>query len=231
MIQHMVSAHDETVQWQGKLYIIQAFDVGDDIQLNKIAQEKLLPIIPGYQAKYFKNYHMPLSIAPDHESGAHTPSTIQIYNFGVISLRYEVPFSVTIDELKRLMIDSDAHYQSQSVQDAYQIFQKIKATIKQPSFFNVRTSYTIIQILPQPHVDVVSFQQIYGSSIASALRFETETLSDYQKNDILAGAFGYYRGDVVMVDLEAAFLYDDDLVDTIELFEFAQVQHLELQFF
>jgi hypothetical protein len=218
-------------KWSGTLQLLHAFDVGDDIQFSKVLQQKLLPVIPAHHPKYFKNYHLPLWIAPALNEAPCNAVSMKLHSFGVISLRYEVPFSCTIDELKQLIIDVDAQYEAQSLQDAYLIFQKIHGAIKQPSFFNVRTDYTVIQITPQSDLDVVQFQQQYGTGIASALRFETEQLSDYQKDELLASAFGYYRGDLVIVDIEAACLYDDDPYETIDLFEFANLQHLELQFF
>ena len=63
------------------------------------------------------------------------------------------------------------------------------------------------------------------------MRFETETLSEYQKNEILESAIGYYRGDLIIVDTEAAFIYDDEYEEVLDLFEFANMQQLELQYF
>ncbi len=67
--------------------------------------------------------------------------------------------------------------------------------------------------------------------IASTLRFETETLSEYKKNEILQNAFGYYRGDLIIIDVDAAFVYDEEYEELLDLFEFVTMQHLELQAF
>ena len=42
-------------------------------------------------------------------------------------------------------------------------------------------------------------------------------LSEYQKNEILETAIGYYRGDLIIIDTEAAFVYDDEYEDTLDL--------------
>lgn len=63
------------------------------------------------------------------------------------------------------------------------------------------------------------------------LRFETQTLSEFQKNEILASAIGYFRGDLIIVDTEATFLYDAEYEEIIDLFEFANIQQVELRYF
>jgi len=71
----------------------------------------------------------------------------------------------------------------------------------------------------------------YGSVIASMLRFETKSLSEYQKNEILASAIGYFKGDLIVIDTEAAFVFDPDYEETLDFFEFGNIQHLELRYF
>jgi uncharacterized Rmd1/YagE family protein len=63
------------------------------------------------------------------------------------------------------------------------------------------------------------------------LRFETESLSEIQRDEILESAMGYYRGDLIVIDTAAAFVYDSEYLETLDLFEFANIQHLELQYF
>lgn len=67
--------------------------------------------------------------------------------------------------------------------------------------------------------------------IASMLRFETESLSEIQRDEILESAMGYYRGDLIVIDTSAAFVYDSEYHETLDFFEFANIQHLELQYF
>ncbi|MBY0109793.1 MAG: hypothetical protein K2X90_01645 [Candidatus Babeliaceae bacterium] len=218
-------------QFNGNILIFQAFDVGDDINFSKVLNEKMLPVLPSQYSKYFKNYHIPLTVAPSLLDPKITCNNAKLHNFGVITLRYQIPFSSSFEDLKSEITAIDTRYETQSLHDAFFIFNKIKGAIKQSNFFHLRKSYTVIQINPQQKYDVVNFKDTFGSILASTLRFETETLSEYQKNEILASAFGYYRGDLIIVDTEAACVYDDDYEDILELFEFANMQQLELQYF
>ena len=70
-----------------------------------------------------------------------------------------------------------------------------------------------------------------ASIIASTIRFETETLSEYQRNEILDSAIGYYRGNLVIVDTDTTFIYDDDYHDLLAFVEFANLQQLRTAIF
>ena len=97
-------------------------------------------------------------------------------------------------------------YNEQSVVDAGTIFNKIKKAIKQPRFFHLRKSYVLIQMNPVPGIGTDQLKEEYGSMIASILRFETVTLSEYLKDEILNSSVGYYRGNLIIIDTEAAVI-------------------------
>lgn len=220
--------------FSGNIFVFHSFDVGDDINLEKIKDDKSIDRKLVAPSKYFKNYHIPLAIElprPHNQENSKCIST-KLHNFGVVSLVYKIPFTESLDSLRAKINDIDNIYNEQSVLDAGVIFKQIKDYIKQPRFFHLRRSYLLIQINPESDTtDIVKLKSDYGSTIASILRFETETLSEYQKNDILDGAIGYFRGDLIIIDTEAAFVYDDEYEDFLDFFEFANIQQLELQYF
>lgn len=213
----------------GNIFIFHAFDVGEEIHLERIKQleSNKQPTL----SKYFKNYHLPLSVdlPKDHQTPFCT--SIKAHGFGVITLRYQIPYQGTLEELRAKINEIEHAYEDQSVKDAHVLFELIKTEIKQPRFFHLRTSYVIIQADPTPETDILGLKKEEGSTIASLLRFETETLSEYQKDEILATSIGYYRNDLIIIDTDAAFMYDDEYEELLDLFEFANLQHLELQYF
>jgi len=216
--------------FSGNIFIFHAFDVGDEINLEAVKSLQL--VTPQPLSRYFKNYHLPLSVQlPDPQSSIHCTS-VKVHAFGVVTLRYQIPFNTTLEELRAKINDIDAAYSQQSIRDAESLFERIQGTIKQPRFFHLRTSYVIIQANPMAEVtDMVSLKKECGSTIASLLRFETETLSEYQKDEIIETSMGYYRNDLIIIDTDAAFMYDDEYEELLDLFEFANMQHLELQYF
>lgn len=218
--------------FSGHFIIFHSFDIGDDINLDRVKAENMLAIKPLIQSKYFKNYHTPLAVELPSAAPDSRCESVKLHNFGVITLRYKIPFSSTIEDLRTMINTIEDQYHDQSVQDAGAIFKKIKNAIKQPRFFHLRKSYVVIQINPAPAIiDPMYLKDEYGSFIASMVRFETESLSEYQKNEILESAVGYYRGEMHIIDTDAAFVYDDEYEEILDLFEFGNIQQLELQYF
>ena len=84
---------------------------------------------------------------------------------------------------------------------------------------------------PVPGIGTDKLKEEHGSELASILRFETVALSGFLQNTILTSSVGYYRGNLIIIDTEATVIYDDDYEDTLDLFEFANMQQLELQYF
>lgn len=218
--------------FSGNIYIFHSFDVGDDINLESIKSSGILEQESLTLSKYFKNYHIPLAIKlPQKPANSHCVS-IRIHNFGAISLTYKIPFTSTLAQVRTGLDALDNRFEEQSIKDVSAIFKKIKPHIKKPNFFSTRSSYLVIQVDPTDEFsDTVHFKQQFGSMIASMLRFETESLSEVQRDEILESAMGYYRGDLIVIDTAAAFVYDSEYTETLDFFEFANVQHLELQYF
>lgn len=223
---------DKQKIFSGNVFIFYSFDVGDDIDLEGIKNSQVLFRRPLVLSKYFKNYHIPVEVELPHPHTSTRCISTKLHNFGVISLAYKIPFSQSLESLREEINIIEEEFREQSITDASIIFNKIKNYIKQAKFFHLRNSYVVIQVDFEPELtDTIKLKQDYGSLIASILRFETELLSEYQKNEILDGAIGYYRGDLIIIDTEAAFVYDDEYEELLVLFEFANLQLLELQYF
>jgi hypothetical protein len=156
----------------------------------------------------------------------------RLHSFGVISLAYKIPFCATLDSLKLKVIQAVANYRNISTKDAQFLFERTKTAIKKPHFHNMHSEYYAIQVNSIPEkLDGEEFKQRFGSQIASILRLETETLSEFQEEDILDSITGYYGKDVTIIDTEGAFIFDDEYYEMLEFFELANVQKLEMQCF
>lgn len=215
---------------QGNVYIFHAFDVGDEISLDKLTSAGVVTPRPFTLPKYFKNYHIPLAIDLPQES----PSCIsaKIHNFGALSLTYKIPFDDTLEGMREKLDSVYDTFQEQSITDVGSIFKKIRRFVTKPEFFHTKSSYVVIQVDTfSKKIEPIMLKEQYGSVIASMLRFETKSLSEYQKNEILASAIGYFKGDLIVIDTEAAFVFDPDYEETLDFFEFGNIQHLELRYF
>lgn len=216
--------------FNGNILIFHAFDVGDEIDLYQIQKEAGLSSHTVQLPRYFKNYHTPLVVDLPLSHKSEFCVCVKIYSFGVVSLHYKIPFNKKLEDLRNEIETIDQEIEQQSLQDAHTLFKKIKKFIKQPIFYHLRSSYDVIQV-NNLDISPEELKKDYGSVICSLLRFETETLSEYQKNEILDSATGYYRGDLIVIDLNAAFVADDEYEELIDMFDFVNIQSLELQYF
>lgn len=219
-------------EFSGNIFIFHAFDVGDDINLEKIEQLRAINTIPLPLPKYFKSYHIPLAIELPHPHESTKNISNKVHNFGAISLTYKIPFTDTLENVRKEFTGIYNQYQEQSVIDVKSIFKKIQKYVTQPKFFQTRSSYIVMQIDPIPgKINPKELKDKFGGIIASTLRFEIETLSEEQKNEILEDAMGYFRGDLIIIDTDAAFVYDAQYEELFNFFEFANIQQLELRYF
>ncbi len=217
--------------FSGHIHIFHAFDIGEDIDLELIKQKQILTRRPLIPSKYFKNYHKPLLVELPHPHTTSFCESVKLYPFGVLSLHYKVPFNSTLEKLRKDIAQLDNEYREQSVSDASLIYKNTEPAIKKATFFHISKSYLIIQLDTVGELSGKQVAEEFGGMIVSILRFEDEQLSEHKKDDILKGAFGYYRGDLIVIDTDAAFLYDDEFEEALDLFEFVNIQHLELQYF
>ena len=217
--------------FSGHVYMFFAFDIGEDINFEAVKQSKDLNVSPVNLSKFFKNYHAPLKIElPDHDKSPHCIDT-KLHQFGVISIMYKVPVSNTFQDFKSQLIAIDEEYQPRSINDALAIYKRIKPFVSNPNFFHLRSYYTVIQIDCDKDFNGAQIKDNFGNEIAALLRFETQTLSEHQKREVLTSSVGYYKKDFIIIDAEAAFIYDPQYVELLDFFELGNIQQLELQYF
>lgn len=227
-----VKTLDPNHKFTGNIYVFHAFDIGDDVNLEKVEQLRTLNTIPLSLPKFFKFYNASIAVELPHPNNSSRCLSCKIHNFGSISLTYQIPFHDTLENLRKEFDDIANTYQEQSVADVKAVFKRIEHLVTKPKLLQIRSAYNILQINPEPQkIDLVEFQKQFGGLIASTIRFETESLSEYQKNEILDSAIGYYRGNLIIVDTDTTFIYDDDYFDLLAFVEFANLQQLELQYF
>ncbi|MES2614609.1 MAG: hypothetical protein V4591_04250 [Bdellovibrionota bacterium] len=221
-------------QLTGNILLFYAFDVGDEIDLETIKQNALVETCVVPLSPYFKNYHLPLSFKLGGEPAALRAQCVssKIYSFGVLSFCYQIPFQESFEDLKLKIIDIKKYFDEKSEKDARRVFNKIHPAIKKSVFHNVNHAYFVVQVYPVPQkISSDEFKELYGSKIASLLKLEIYTLSDYQKDEILTATIGYYGQDFMIIDSAGSFIYDETYSDSLEFFESANIQKLELQYF
>lgn len=223
-------SNDDTI-FDGHFYFFHSFDIGDDIDFKMLHTKYKDLLADGIKLTLFKSYNKPLQLHRDKLELSHSCISASLYNFGGISLRYEYPFRAKLEQLKAIINESYDTAEKSSFSDAKIIFNAIKECINESRFFNLNCSYTVIQITPKHNLTPHAFKEQYGNEIASVLQFETEHLSEYKKDMVLSQAIGYYRGDLLIIDASSTLAYDAEYHDILDIFEFSNMRHMELQFF
>lgn len=221
----------------GNILLFYAFDLGDDINLDQIRRKDLISTYKVPVSHYFKDYHVPLAfrmLDVNGEKLLERQDAIlnKIHHFGIVSFCYKVSFDDSFEDLKKKVIEVKEKYDKQSNIDAKDVLQKILPAVVKPHFYNLKNDYFAIHVNPiEEKITPDEFKETYGSKIASLLRLETERLSDYQQDEILGSTTGYYGEDLIIIDSEAAFIYDDEYYEPMEFFEAANIEQLELQYY
>lgn len=216
--------------FSGNIYIFTAFDIGFDVDFKAIKDCKEIQTNYVHVSKFFKHYHLPLNLDLIQSENSRCISS-KIHQFGAISLTYKIPFTENLQDLRATLIKFDEKYQKQSINDAYAIYKKLKNFIVKPNFFHLKSSYAILQLNPNKNITGGQILQLYGHDIASLLRFETESLSDFQKEAIIDSSIGYFKKDLVVIDTQAALIYDPQYKELLDFFELGNIQQLELHYF
>src|SRR5262249_40880466 len=168
------------------------------------------------------------------ESGERLSGQIKYYDYGVVSVVLELPFSGEWDKLIRLgsrwVWDVDfAGYASRIARQKLQLaapalVKPYKDWLSEDYFiFHVR------EIAGAP--SAIDLCQSYGAYIAQIVRGETAQLSEGERNEILQSRISYYPNDLAVIGWNAAFIYDTQAgaETAIQLLQYANSQLLEFR--
>ncbi|NOT58866.1 MAG: hypothetical protein HOP19_01440, partial [Acidobacteria bacterium] len=70
----------------------------------------------------------------------------------------------------------------------------------------------------------------HGGTLAQTLRFERKPLSPDSQTEALSQRISYYQDDLVLLDWNAAIIYDADYEDTLNVLELLNVELLEARY-
>ena len=226
----------------GSVLVLIQFDVCEEIRLDelrKIFGAKTLkhPSLK-HPAPGYIRYQRPPVVEPIDplvlDSGERLQGQIKYYDYGVISVVFELPFSGDWDTLVRLGsrwvwdVDFERHastiVRAKLARSAPALIKAYPEWLSEDYFiFHVRE----IQSGPSATELVAS----HGPRIAQIVRGETAQLSEGERNEILQSRISYYPNDLAVIGWNAAFLYDSapGAETAIQLLEYANSQLLEFR--
>src|ERR1039458_4745393 len=226
---------------QGSVLALIQFDVCEEINLDSLRsifgarrqEASFKHPAPGYV-----RFQRPPVVEPVEplilESGEHLDVQIKYYDYGVLSVVFELPFSGDWDTLVRLasrwVWDTDFTSFAQKI-----VKQKIERA--RPALVKLYDSWLhedyfvfhVRDIAGNPTAaELLSTQ---GGRISQIVRGENMPLSDGEQQEIMQSKISYYPNDLAVISWNGAFLYDSTAgaETVIQLLEYANSQLLEFR--
>lgn len=239
-------SQQSTVIAGGTCYVLFAYDVGHAVDLDRAEQLITTRRKQRTQIKYkrrapqsFQFSPAPLRLsyaAPQlHLAGFTTAESVEavIYDFGGMCVIYSVPIT---GDLSRLLALSVALYDNQTLLEDAQRWVREVVTSIEPAVTrsNISTfveDYAVFHIESMAHAaEPPDWVEANRTTIAQILRCETQPLSQQEISDALGCLTTYSRGDLALIDWNAAIIIGPDAEDVRTILELANVELLELRF-
>ena len=244
-------SHSSAAILQGSVLVLIQFDVCEEIRLDelrKIFGARTADASFKHQAPGYVRYQRPPveeSLDPlILESGERLEGQIKYYDYGVVSLVFELPFSGDWDTLIRLSSrwTSDTNFEAlatrivrQKLEHAALALVKPYATqgngewLQEDYFIFLVKELKLGEIAGAPSAN--DLLASHGDQIAQVVRGEMSMLSDGERQEILQSRISYYPNDLAVIGWNAAFIYDTaaGAETAIQLLQYANSQLLEFR--
>ena len=226
---------------QGSVLVLIQFDVCEEIKLDSLRdifgarrqEASFKHPAPGYVR--FQRAPVVEPVEPlILESGEGLDVQIKYYDYGVLSVVFELPFSADWDRLVQLagrwVWDTDFTSFAQKI-----VKQKIERA--RPALVKLydtwlHEDYFVFHVREIPgNPSAAELLSAQGGRIAQIVRGENVPLSDGEQQEIMQSKISYYPNDLAVISWNGAFLYDSEAgAETVmQLLEYANSQLLEFR--
>ena len=227
---------------RGSVLVLIQFDVCEEIRLDvlrKIFGARTAEASFKHQAPGYVRYQRPPveeSLEPlILESGERLEGDIKYYDYGVVSLVFELPFSGGWDKLVQLSCrwTSDTHFETLASRVVKQKLERAAPALVKPYSGDwLQEDYFIFHVREiEGAPSANDLLAANGDQISQVVRGEMATLSDGERQEILQSRISYYPNDLAVIGWNAAFIYDDPVgaETAIQLLQYANSQLLEFR--
>ena len=228
---------------RGSVLVLIQFDVCEEIRLDvlrkifgaRTAEASFKHQAPGYvryQRPPVEEKLDPLIL----ESGERLEGQIKYYDYGVVSLVFELPFSGNWDTLIQLSCrwTSDTNFEALASRVVKQTLERAAPALVKPykSSDWLQEDYFIFhvrEIEGAPSANDLLASR--GDKISQVVRGEVSVLSEGERQEILQSRISYYPNDLAFIGWNAAFIYDSPAgaETAIQLLQYANSQLLEFR--
>ncbi|MGC2645163.1 MAG: hypothetical protein WA261_02715, partial [Candidatus Sulfotelmatobacter sp.] len=203
----------------GSVLVMIQFDVCEEIRLDELRRilgartvdTSFKHMAPGYvrfQRPPVEEALEPLVL----ESGEHLQGEIKYFDYGVVSVVFELPFSGDWNKLVQLSSRWvwDTNFESLAARIVKEKLDRAAPAIVKPYLTEwLKEDYFIFhlrEIAGSPSASDLLASQ--ADCISQVVRGETQPLSDGERQEVLQSRISYYPSDLAVIGWNAAFIYD-----------------------
>jgi hypothetical protein len=225
----------------GSLLVLMQFDVCEEIRLDQLREiigaRTMEPSFkhpaPGY-VRYLRPPVVERIESVVLETGERLEGQIKYYDYGVVSLIFELPFSGDWEKLVQLasrwVWNSD--FERFAARIARVKLENAAPALVKPYKDWLSEDYFIFhlrEIVGSP--TAAELLEQHGAEVAQIVRGETVALSDGERKEILQSRISYYPNDLAVIGWNGTFIYDTPAgaETAIQLLEYANSQLLEFR--
>ena len=226
---------------QGSAMVLMQFDVAEEIHLDDVRNlldarradlgfKHLAPTYARFRQPPVVERLEPLVL----ETGETLEGQIKYYDYGVVSVIFELPFQGDWDALVQLASrwEWDTDFESRAWKIAKEKLKRAEPALVKPYEEWLSEDYFIFHVRevegnPTPEELLAK----YGDQVAQIVRGETSRLSEGERSEILQSRMSYYPNDIAVIGWNGAFLYDTvaGAETAIQLLEYSNSQLLEFR--
>jgi hypothetical protein len=222
------------------------FDVSEELRLDvlqqainarKVEQPPMKHATPAY-VRYERPPVVesidPLQLAAsEKEGGLRLEGEVKYYDYGVVSVVYQLAFAGDWDDLVQLASHWvwDVDFPSRVEPMVRQRLGRVEAAIVKPYDRWLSEDYFIFHVRSQDGVTASELTRQRGAAITQIVRGDRAPLSEGERSEVLQSRISYYENDLAVVGWNTAFLYDTKpgAETGIQLLEYANSQLLEFR--
>jgi hypothetical protein len=226
----------------GTVFVLIQFDVCEEIKLTRlgeiisartISQPSMKHPAPGYI-----RYQRPPVVEPIEplvlESGERLHGEIKYYDYGVLSVVFQLPFTGDWETLVRLAsrwvwdVDFSAH----AARIVKQRLERAGPALVKPYKEWLSEDYFVFHVREVAELPTATeLLERRGPLVAQIVRGERTPLAESESNEVLQSRISFYPNDLAVIGWNAAFLYDTaaGAEMAIQLLEYANSQLLEFR--
>jgi hypothetical protein len=226
----------------GFVLVLIQFDVCEEIRLDKLQQTVSAHTLKQPSTKQpapaYVRYERPPVVGRmdplELESGERLEGAIKYFDYGVVSVVYQLPFAGDWDSLIRLSSRWvwDVDFASRIESIIRGTVEKSSAAFVKPYERWLSEDYFIFHVREVAGAPTAAeLMHDHGREIAQVVRGDRVTLAEAECKEVLQSQISYYANDLVVIGWNAAFVYDSTAgaETAIQLLEYANSQLLEFR--